>query len=1020
MTRNPIRRSGLVLLSLLLPLSPLFAEDEKDLRELLRDALYTEEVARDPEAAAKQYEALLSQHESQRAFAASALFRLAEVRRKQDRKDDAIVLYQRLLREFPGAVTEAKLAAENLAALGAKVPEAGDLLSDEESQELLRLKALEKTGPDLLRDPKTLENAVKKGWPRVVELLLTAGNDPYRSQAFVSACSLGYLEICSLMLEKCGNPPDHVASDAMASALHLERIEIVKFLLQKGFDPNGAMLLGVSVRGYAGNWDKATTEFILKAGADINWMPTETSEPFANDENRWHWPYGTPLHDALSWQNVEAANFLLDHGCKADLPTADKGITPLHIALRLEEKGSIDLIRRLLAAGADPNRRTVKKPAQAAQGQPVVRPPTDSNWGDLSPLEIAIRFPDPERMKLLLEAGAKPEWPETWRLALGNGDGTIFAGLLEASQQPPAKELLGLAVKLGKVDAVRRLLDKGASPHDPALLDSATKDRHLAVVELLIEKGMMPDETWVRTQLQGNWDEIKPLLFRRFLIPGLLEKPAVHFFTRYTGWNSSKELATKVGNGPPPSLPELLLADENLSWPSSALPGDQRGASRVTLWRKDPQGRPAPISFRLDGSEPFPELQWGDVIELDFDPGNANHALQIRNVEFRAAPTPDIGWALQRRISFPVTLEIDGARKELTLRGDRLIHDPTSDEVPWCTAGTLATLRWNRGWNFDNKRLDMFITITRKEWPEIRLPYPSDEASRFRLNPGDQMKLETSAKAREEIDAQRKTQIGVTAPGLPYGWTTPCTRGLSPEGLDSYPLPLIPGIQPTLFQLIAETQALPPDWSELAELSPEWIPASLRLFYQKQTILPHPDWSRIRIRRLKGDGSEDIIEVNMTRWMEEADTNASPDEIKKHDLSLQAGDIIELQVHEDRPGQPWKGLPAKEEAFLAKALQGRIQIVDPDSQMRLEEIRYKAPVFVETPAGWIPVPTKSSVQSARASALVSSADSIEVTRHGETFRRVSPYLLFLKDGDQIKLQKQSPQQPRPRIVPSPR
>ena len=114
MTRIPVRRSGLVLLSLLLPLSPLSAEDEKELRELLRDALYTEEVTREPEAAAKQYQELLSRHDAQRAFAASALFRLAEVRRKQDRKDEAIALYQKLLARFPEAEAEGKLARENL------------------------------------------------------------------------------------------------------------------------------------------------------------------------------------------------------------------------------------------------------------------------------------------------------------------------------------------------------------------------------------------------------------------------------------------------------------------------------------------------------------------------------------------------------------------------------------------------------------------------------------------------------------------------------------------------------------------------------------------------------------------------------------------------------------------------------------------------------------------------------------------------------------------------------------------
>jgi hypothetical protein len=107
---------------------------EPPLRELLRDGLYAEEVTRDPESAAKSYEQVLARYSEQRAFAASALFRLAEVRRKQDRNDDAIQLYQRLLAEFPAATAETKLARENLAALGGKAPEASGPAGDAESQ----------------------------------------------------------------------------------------------------------------------------------------------------------------------------------------------------------------------------------------------------------------------------------------------------------------------------------------------------------------------------------------------------------------------------------------------------------------------------------------------------------------------------------------------------------------------------------------------------------------------------------------------------------------------------------------------------------------------------------------------------------------------------------------------------------------------------------------------------------------------------------------------------------------------
>ena len=137
--------------------------DEPPLRELLRDGLYTEEVTRDPEAAAKQYEQVLTRYSEQRDFAAAALFRLAEVRRKQDRKDEAIKLYQRLLAEFPGAAAEGKLARENRAALGGDVPVPTAIAGDDESKELARLTSLAKTAPDILLDPATLHLAAQSG-----------------------------------------------------------------------------------------------------------------------------------------------------------------------------------------------------------------------------------------------------------------------------------------------------------------------------------------------------------------------------------------------------------------------------------------------------------------------------------------------------------------------------------------------------------------------------------------------------------------------------------------------------------------------------------------------------------------------------------------------------------------------------------------------------------------------------------------------------------------------------------------
>src|SRR5262245_527453 len=160
---------------------PTPAPSAPELRTLLRDALFEEEATRDLAKAAAGYEALLTKWAEQRPVAAAALFRLAEVRRKQDRKDDAVALYQRLLREFPDVEPHARISRENLAALGGKEPPppgatpAGDTMpSPEEATALARVQKLAVESPDLLNSQE-LTAAAGKGWLSVVRFLLSKG-----------------------------------------------------------------------------------------------------------------------------------------------------------------------------------------------------------------------------------------------------------------------------------------------------------------------------------------------------------------------------------------------------------------------------------------------------------------------------------------------------------------------------------------------------------------------------------------------------------------------------------------------------------------------------------------------------------------------------------------------------------------------------------------------------------------------------------------------------------------------------
>src|SRR5690606_15365631 len=124
-------------------------------------------------------------------------------------------------------------------------------------------------------------------------------------------------------------------------------------------------------------------------------------------------------------------------------------------------------------------------------------------------------------------------------------------------------------------------------------------------------------------------------------------------------------------------------------WPYTMLDRQMYFPRQLHLWRKGDEGLQKVISLQLDDSEPLPELQWGDVIELTL-----KEEAPRTNGQFRDGLPTDIVWHLRKRVSFPVTVEIGGSTREITLRGDRLIFDPTKDEAPWVGAGQLISLLW--------------------------------------------------------------------------------------------------------------------------------------------------------------------------------------------------------------------------------------------------------------------------------------------------------------------------------------
>lgn len=1106
MTRNPLRRTGLVLLSLLLPLS---AQDEKNIRELLRDALYTEEVTRDPEAAAKQYEELLSRHDAQRAFAASALFRLAEVRRKQDRKDEAIALYQKLLARFPEAEAEGKLARENLVALGGKqdavaggvkrelTPEERHLRNQQEK--IAELAGLVASSPDLLAEK--LQDAVAAQYPVVVEFLLSKGVDPGTPGVLAQAAGTGNLAICKLLLQK-GKPSPEEAGNALAEAIRSGRMAVLSHLLEQGIDPDTAVPLGSSPRitplwvAVEANRPEAA-KVLLDHGADIDFMVNPSGNPGKNQ------PAGTALHYVIRMQDaLPLFRLLLERGAKPDVPTPEGGITPLHLAVIADEPQSEIMVKELLARGADPNRRSTVEPVQHT----IVPVPVLA-----TPFEAALASNATAKLRLMLEKGAdlkaldRHGWPPL-RHAIAATSPGLARELIAAGADPNAREASGMPMLLAAVIAaidsegvgrsaedhqtargrhlemVKVLLDAGADPsaghQGKTPLDEASDQKNLQPIqELLIAKGAKPDgamllkaikdskwdvamrlldagaplpdaattypweaplyralhssgdsmpvferligmgakldEEWITSGFRHNFynqlgassvipTSRRPYLFRTFMLPRLEQNGDIHMAThRFESTSLAMLEEAKEQTSRRRSLAELLLSPaEGVTWPWHIAPTD-----RLIVWRKAGEEWKSVNEFAVLGDEAFPAVEPGDVLELVEDPKVDGRS----PVDSRSAPSSELTWSLRKRVSFPVTVEIDGKAREVMLRGDRLVFDPTApDLVPLGGARKIMQLLWQPEIDLQDfsptgpqsvlEKIE--VLIRRDGWPNIRLPF-SSPGKDFDLRAGDRISLEIPEIKPEQAARRRKDRVMVRATNAPFirHFGNFYLHTSAPD----------PRTVPTLLQAIAEVtqvhrmQDAPRDPAAL----PEW------LIERDWTLvcLQRPDLSKIRVRRLEADGSEKVITVDLAKIIATTPEGATSEEVRKADMTLQGGDIVEIPVLPADDAKPWSGLTPTEESFFSKALSCRIQVIDRTGDIRVQEIRYRAPKVVGTEAGPVLLPAPDSVSSLAGSTMLISSPTPKVSREGLEDAAIHPSHLFLKEGDRIVY---SPSADRPR------
>jgi len=231
--------------------------------------------------------------------------------------------------------------------------------------------------------------------------------------------------------------------------------------------------------------DADSTRFLVDAGADVN-------DTVANGMS--------VLRVAIDNEHYAVAAFLLDRGANPNAVNK-QGETALHALVRAraptrrtrpaDEMDSLELMKRLLTHGADPNARTVESPRltdeRVASAQ---RPAIDNrvNLGGATPFILASQDVDVEAMRLMLAHGADPGLSTQWQTTpLMVAAGVVF---IEGSRRfRPERDAL---------EAVTLLIDLGVdvnatNVHGQTALHGAVYRAADSIIRFLAETGARMD-----------------------------------------------------------------------------------------------------------------------------------------------------------------------------------------------------------------------------------------------------------------------------------------------------------------------------------------------------------------------------------------------------------------------------------------------------------------------------------------------------------------------------------------------